>query len=47
MDWGLKSGAPILVYFHGGYWRRGAREWYACMGVGVERREGPRLKPFK
>jgi hypothetical protein len=32
---GTKSRAPILVYLHGGYWQRGAREWYACMGEGV------------
>lgn len=27
--------APTLVYIHGGYWQRGAREWYSCMGEGV------------
>lgn len=27
--------APTLAYIHGGYWQRGAREWYACMGEGV------------
>lgn len=32
---GTESGTPTLVYFHGGYWQRGAREWYACMGEGV------------
>ena len=26
---------PTLVYVHGGYWQRGARDWYACMGEGV------------
>ena len=26
---------PTLVYIHGGYWQRGAREWYACMGEGL------------
>ena len=26
---------PTLVYIHGGYWQRGARDWYACMGDGV------------
>jgi len=28
--------APTLVYIHGGYWQRGGREWYSCMGEGVE-----------
>jgi arylformamidase len=32
---GKDPGAPTLVYIHGGYWQRGAREWYACMGEGV------------
>jgi acetyl esterase/lipase len=32
---GREKGAPTLVYIHGGYWQRGAREWYACMGEGV------------
>jgi acetyl esterase/lipase len=32
---GRDSSAPTLVYIHGGYWQRGAREWYACMGEGV------------
>jgi acetyl esterase/lipase len=31
----VEKGAPTLVYIHGGYWQRGAREWYACMGEGV------------
>jgi arylformamidase len=26
--------APLLVYIHGGYWQRNAKEFYACLAVG-------------
>jgi arylformamidase len=28
------AGAPLLVYIHGGYWQRNAKEFYACLAVG-------------
>ena len=26
--------APLLVYIHGGYWQRNAKEFYACLAAG-------------
>jgi len=26
--------APLLVYIHGGYWQRNAKEFYACLALG-------------
>ena len=28
------SRAPLLVYIHGGYWQRNAKEFYACLAAG-------------
>jgi hypothetical protein len=29
-----RQGAPLLVYIHGGYWQRNAKEFYACLAEG-------------
>jgi len=29
-----KARAPLLVYFHGGYWQRNAKEFFACLAEG-------------
>ena len=29
-----RSRAPLLVYIHGGYWQRNAKEFYACLAEG-------------
>src|SRR5262249_15951679 len=29
-----KSHAPLLVYIHGGYWQRNAKEFFACLAEG-------------
>src|SRR5215469_11340915 len=29
-----KAYAPLLVYIHGGYWQRNAKEFYACLAEG-------------
>ena len=31
--------APLLVYIHGGYWQRNAKEFYACLAEGPLARE--------
>lgn len=31
--------APLLVYIHGGYWQRNAKEFYACLAEGPMARE--------
>lgn len=28
------ASAPLLVYIHGGYWQRNAKEFYACLALG-------------
>ncbi len=30
-----ESGAPCMVYIHGGYWQRGSRESFACLAEGA------------
>jgi len=35
-----KSHAPLLVYIHGGYWQRNAKEFFACLA------EGPMARGF-
>jgi arylformamidase len=35
-----KTQAPLLVYIHGGYWQRNAKEFYACLA------EGPLVRGF-
>jgi arylformamidase len=32
------AGAPLLVYIHGGYWQRNAKEFYACLAAGPNAR---------
>ncbi len=35
---GADASAPCLVFLHGGYWQRGRREEFACLGEGVRAR---------
>jgi arylformamidase len=37
---GGSAQAPLLVYIHGGYWQRNAKEFYACLA------EGPMARGF-
>jgi arylformamidase len=35
-----RAGAPLFVFFHGGYWQRNEKETFSCMG------EGPMVAGF-